>query len=211
MAIARDASTQVALGTSPQTGSHTCAADSILFVGTKCSSAYSSGVTYNGVSMTRIADVQSGAGEYHLSLFYILNPASGSNTISASVSTGSIGFTSISYLGADTSSQPGANNTQITASGTTHAQSLTTTVDNSWVIGYFSSARATLTAGANTNFIEVQVNNVALADSNGPQETAGSYTMNTSWTGSGTAAGIMAEIKIDGGGGVTFIPRIMMS
>jgi len=197
MAIARDTSVDTTLGASPRTGSHTCAASAVLFVGTKAAAGYATGATYNGVSMTRIADVISGVGEYAQSLFVLTTPATGSNTIYVTVASSIVGWTSSSYTGADTSSQPGASGTNTSPSGTSITSSITTTVDQSWVIGYFAGSRATLTASTGISFVQAQLNNVALGDSNSAQS-VGSYSMITTMGSSGTMGSIMAEIKPPG-------------
>lgn len=194
MAIARDASGQIALGASPRAQNHTCTgSDRILFVGTKGASGYSTGTTYNGVSMTRIADVQSGVGEYHLSLFYLIAPSTGTNSVSTTVASGNIGFTSSSYTGANQTTQPDVS-TSNTGSGTSLTTSVTTVTNNAWLVGYFSSAANTLTQSTGTNFVQTQANNVALGDSNGSVGTAGSYSMAVT-SGSGTFAAIVAGIR----------------
>ena len=201
MAIARDATSGAALGTSPNAGNHTCSgSDRILIVGTKGSTTYASGVTYNGVAMTRITDVTSGVGEYNLSLWYLIAPASGTNSISATVSSGTVGWTAVSYTDISQTGNPDATNSGTAASGTSHTVSVTTLTDNSWVVGYFSSAAATLAASTGITFVVAQANNVALGDSNGPKTPAGSYSM-TVTSGSGTFAGIVAALKPVGGGG----------
>ena len=117
MAIAQDATSDAALTTSPVTGSHTCTgSDRVLFVGAKGAAGYATSATYNGSSMTRINDVQSGVGEYNLSLFYIIAPSTGSNTVSVSVASGSVGFTGSSYTGADQTTQPDVSGTKTQSS-----------------------------------------------------------------------------------------------
>lgn len=195
MAIARDASGQIALGASPRAQNHTCTgSDRILFVGTKGASGYSTGTTYNGVPMTRLHDVQSGVGEYHLSLFSLIAPSTGTNTVSTTVASGNIGFTSSSYTGANQTTQPDVSTTNVGASGTSLTTAVTTTTDNAWLIGYFNSAANTLTQSTGTNFVQTQANNVALGDSNGAYSPAGSYSMRVT-SGSGTFGAIVAGIR----------------
>lgn len=210
MAIARDANSTATLGASPRTGNHTVSgSNTTLWLGSKGASGYSTGATYNGVSMTRIADNTSGVGEYNLSLFYLINPSTGTNTVSVSVASGNVGWTSESYTGCDQTTQPDNSFTNNTASATTTITTNHTTVtDNAWVIGYYSSSANTLTASTGVNFLIAQINNVALGDSNGAVTPAGSYGMTTT-AASGTHAHILAAIRpflV-----TSFIPQIMYS
>lgn len=77
---------------SPLTWSHTCGSDAtLLVVGFSIAGMSSSqrvtAVTYNGVSMTQVGTaIDSGTNAASISLWYLLSPASGTNTISATLS-----------------------------------------------------------------------------------------------------------------------------
>lgn len=191
MAIARDASTSKDLAASPSTQSHTCAAGASLVVGTYGAAAFASGVTYNGVAMTRIADAISNAGEYSLSLWFLASPASGANTLSVSVSSGNVGFWVQSYTGVLGGAGVNTTNTGSGTSLTTTLSSLAST--NDWVVGIFSSSSNTLTAGTGTNFIFSSLHNTNLGDSNAVAG-ASSYSMTTS-AASGTFAAVLLDLK----------------
>lgn len=192
MAIARDASTSKDLAVSPNTGSHTCAASSFLVVGTYGGVAFASGVTYNGVAMTRVADVTSGAGEYNLTLWYLTAPTAGANTISVSVASGSVGYWAESYTGV-----PGGAG--VSTTNTSSGTGLTTTLAgidnvNDWVVGIFSSSANTLSPSTGTNFIFTQLHNTDLGDSNGVVG-ATTYSMSTT-SASGTFAACLLDLKV---------------
>ena len=211
MAIARDSNSTATLGASPRTGSHTVSgSNTVLFLGSKGAAGYATSATYNGVSMTRIADNTSGAGEYLLSMYYLIAPSTGTNTVSVTVASGTLGWTAESYTDCDQTTQPDNSFTNNTASATTTiTTSHTTVTDNAWVVGYYSSSANTLTASTGVNFLVAQVNNVALGDSNAPKTPAGSYSMTTTSSINGTHAHILAAIRpfvAD-----TFIPYVMMS
>lgn len=93
MAIALDyMSAGTASGTSPVTWTHTCTgSDLVLIVGTSILAGTAAetvtGVTYNGVAMTQIGSaLQNGSANLNISLWYLLNPATGPNTISVTKS-----------------------------------------------------------------------------------------------------------------------------
>jgi len=210
MSIARDANSTATLGASPRTGSHTVSgSNTTLWLGSKGAAGYSTGATYNGVSMTRVADITSGVGEYYLSMFQLIAPSTGTNTVSVTVASSSVGWTAESYTGCDQTTQPDNSFTTNTASATaTITTSYTTVTDNAWVVGYYSSSANTLTASTGVNFLIAQLNNVALGDSNGAVTPAGSYSMTTT-ASSGTHAHILAAIRPFVAN--TYIPFIMFS
>ena len=116
MAVAFDAATKsLETTTSPLTWSHTCTGSNLLLVvGITTSHSTSpncTGVTYNGVSMTKIgADRDYVGGE--TTLWYLLAPTTGANTISAAF-TGGAGTercfgVSVSYTGVAQTGQPDA-------------------------------------------------------------------------------------------------------
>ncbi len=110
MAIARDTSTSAsgAPTSSPGTWSHTCTGSNlILFVGVESTGASDNvtGATYNGVAMT-LVQKQARLDGREVYLFVLVNPATGSNTVSVSW-TGTDGhfLSAISYTGAAQNNQ----------------------------------------------------------------------------------------------------------
>ncbi len=199
MAIARDASSSADLGVSPNSVTHTCAANAFLVVGTYGAAGFADGVTYNGVAMTRVADVISNVGEYSLSLWYLSNPASGAHSISVTDVAGVVGIWAESYTGVTGGAGVFTTNTGSGTSLTTTLSSLSD--NNNWVTGIFSSSANTLTASTGTNFIFTQLHNTDLGDSNGVVG-ASSYSMSTT-AGSGTFAAILFELKVASAAGGT--------
>lgn len=175
----------VVTGTS-LTYSHTTSGSArILFVGVSTESASDlvTGITYNGVSMTRI-QFQSGNGEGTY-LYYLINPSLGANNvvISTSSSTG-IRSASVSYTGALQSGQPDASTKQTTASTNPFATSLTTVADKSWMVSYAQSNGFVVSASTGTTFRDQSTDQFnGIGDSGGAITPPASYSM--SWSGGG--------------------------
>ena len=140
MAIAYDSSSQGYAG--PGGGyaswSHTCTGTNLILLVSVYESANSngvSGITYNGVALTQIGTVSNGNTQ---SLWYLINPATGSHTIAVSGShtTNTIWQGAISYTGAKQTGQPDSFNT---ATSQTTVQTISTTVvaNNSWLVAAF--------------------------------------------------------------------------
>jgi len=109
------------------------------------------GVTYNGVSLTS-AQQDGPISFIHSSIWYLANPATGTNTVSVtfpSAPTRSVSG-AVSLTGVDQSSPLDANNGS-TGTGTTASVAVTTVADNAWVIGGVgvrTAASETITVGA---------------------------------------------------------------
>lgn len=215
MAIAYDTFTNGSFtsGTS-RTFAHTCTgSDRILFVETviNTSTDLVTGVTYNGVSMTRIQTVSPTANR-RLYLYYLIAPATGSNNVVISASSSTfIGGNASSYTGVAQSGTIIDVSTTVTDTSSPIDTTLTTTVDNCWTIlcgtmdgtvAFTASTGSTL-RGGNGLYSDVQI-----FDSNGPKTPAGSTTMtvtNASVSGSVPAGMIMAAFApavapVSGGG-----------
>lgn len=205
MAIARDSSSIIgsASSSSPITWSHTCTGQNlILIVGVEYSFSAASptvtaSATYNGVSMTQITyqnDPDSHAGEQ---LFYLINPTTGSNTVSVtfSVNTGTVTASGIgvSYTGAKQSGQPdsfgGSNGVQNPASAST-----TVVASNSWTIGLIGQGNAT-PSSYNAPTTLVKRGNIfgTFVDSNGIVST-GSQTLSINYANGAGSASAVASI-----------------
>jgi hypothetical protein len=195
MAIAYDAaSTGTATTTSPLTWSHTCTgSDRILFVGVNVyvfSSPECTGVTYNGVAMTLVGSRRETTfGINEVSLWYLINPASGSNTVSVSF-TGGTGVTciagAVSYTGVDQTSQPDAVSGG-TGSMSTPTRTVTTVADKCWVIGVLGTWANDPTPDLTERCTgAISSGTFSLQDTNGPKTPAGGQAV--SWTGSSTWA-----------------------
>ncbi len=165
------------------------------------SSATVSAITYNGVSMTAISGtpLDTGGGERH-GMWYLANPANGSNTLSVtfSIATTYAAFMS-SYTGVDQASMIGATRTELgLETGTTYAESLTTTTNDSWIVwGTRDYAARTITAGANTTLLQTETTVYGLIQARSTTgAAAGSRTLNLNASASANwFSDILAEIK----------------
>lgn len=202
-AIAFDALTDGGTGAAPTlTFSHTTSGTNrILFVdvlGDVSASQLITGVTYAGVSMTKVGERHKTAGNgYWISTWVLANPTSGANNVVVSASSGNLfGNIATSYTGVAQTSVVDASTTAENTSATSLTTTLTTVADNTWLHGVmFNNLAETKTAGTNTliksNFVSTQG---VIIDSNSAQTPAGSKSMTVS--GNGGAAdwvGVMAS------------------
>lgn len=157
----------------------TSGSDRILFVYCECSEGYTiTGVTYGGTAMTKV-DTQTKA-PLEFTLWYLVNPTTGTNDIIASCSGSTyISITASSYTGVlQTSPINGTNKS--TSTGTSYSLSVTTTLDNSWAImGLVAISARTTTAGSNTykRVVNSAGNGEQILDTNSAQTPTGSKTM----------------------------------
>jgi hypothetical protein len=116
-----------------------------------------SAITYDGVAMTQVvAPVNTGGGE-QIGMWYLTNPASGSNTLSVTFSgTTAYEVSFFSMYGVDQSSPLGATRTETgLETGTSYSEALTTTINDSWIIWATREyAGRTVSAGADTTLLE---------------------------------------------------------
>lgn len=199
MAIAFDTSASTAyVGGTSHSMSYTCTGSNLvlfagIFAGHVGVTNDCTGVTYNGVSMTKIAesrDTGSGSQGAWQSLWYLLNPATGSNTLAASFSNsdGSI-IGGASYTGVKQSGMPDASNTNTGTLPLT--TSVTTVADNCWTILTVRPV-GTCSAGTGSTQRENQgAGGYAIFDSNGVIHPAGSTSMGVN--GSVASAIVMAS------------------
>ncbi len=191
MAIARDTTATINLtGTTALNTTYTCSGvNRILFLMTMSGSTWWTGdFAYGGVAMTQIA---SGViANNRITLWYLINPASGSNSITGSWG-GNEGHGVIlsSYTGVG-----GINvSSSTTGSGTSFTMSGTTTKDNCW--GIYAGATGgvgAITAGTNSSLISRFASvTEGLFDTNAAQTPAGSKSMQ--FTGDNASkAGVIA-------------------
>ena len=156
MAIALDSSTHYQYTPYDTTVTYTYAhtvsgSNRILWVGACTHTTKTiTGVTYNGVSMTKATDKTSGA---YISLWYLIAPDTGTNNVVVTTDGGIGRFNSdcASYTGVKQSAQPDATNTGGPTNTSSYSQALTTVANNSWSIAnIIGEAAASLTAGTNT-------------------------------------------------------------
>lgn len=150
--------------------------------------------TYNGVAMT-LARVSSGT--RWIGQYYLLNPASGSNTVAVTTTRSDyIGLLASDYTGVLQSSQPDATGASSASNDTT----LTVGTANSWTV---LSAVANGSVAASTNSTGVTAatfGNAGHFDSNGAVA-AGSFTMSFTSGDTSKNAGVIVSYKPDTGGG----------
>jgi hypothetical protein len=134
------------------TMSYTCTGSNlILLVGIYINNSASdsvSAVTYNSVSMTRVAIKTDGAESGYL--YYLINPSTGSNTISMTHSNQIGTALAASYTGTNQSSQPDSHGEGEQTNGT-FTQSTTVVASNCWLVGMFTGDSGNdITAGTGT-------------------------------------------------------------
>lgn len=202
MAIALDAHTAAGVSltanpmTSPQNFSHTCGSgsDRLLVVTIQMRGGAGggvTGVTYNGVAMTQVT-TEAVSGSAHCTMYYLVNPASGSNTVSITqVMTGPSHMvaSATSFTGVDQTTPLNAFNKAAATSAGPMTTSVTTTVADCWVIdscAMRTQAGEAATMTAVTNRVSRTNSNTAaaglrgLVSTIGPAAAAGSHTCE--WT-----------------------------
>lgn len=186
MAIAYDAITNASYGGSggtSKTYAHTTSGTNrLLFTNVHTDSNVVTGVTYGGVSMTKIYGQ---ATDFYNTVWALVAPATGANNvvISCSSSVNIIPMT-ISYNGC-AQSLPTVFNTGSGGSGL--SVSVTTLADNSWLMGYMRNTVGSGTsAGAGTT---IRANDSTYAfttcDSGGAKSPTGSYSLVLNFSGTG--------------------------
>src|SRR3990167_1553579 len=169
MAIAFDAATndQVQGGSSTLNFSHTCTGSNRFLV-VACwwgSGANTITATYNSVSMTAFGTTD------NLKFFYLINPASGANTLAVTHSA-AVWCCSASYTGVHQTTYLNGSTNQVGGSGATETNAVTTTIDNSWVIagvyqdgtdigGLSANSGTILRATAATTILKIADSNLA--------------------------------------------------
>jgi hypothetical protein len=195
MAIAFDAAANG--GTTASTWSHTCSgSDRILFVAVTTLGGSTPTATYNSVSMTSIGSQNTGPNNYKCTLFYLLAPATGSNTVEISGSNDQ--GCSASYTGVEQSGVPDATNTG-SNSASTLSVSTTTVVGNCWIVMAGTSERSSsaaqsagtaTTQRATTGTYDISV--TGIYDTNGAITPPGATSLEFTHSGSGGTPGMAA-------------------
>jgi hypothetical protein len=134
---------------------HDCTGDSVLFVWLNSHSGSPvtfTSVTFNGVAMTALATNVNTTHYNGMTLYMLLNPASGSHTIAVNQSTSlTLLASSTSYSGSATSSAIGASTygAEVASGSGIFTLPITTTTANSWVVAFTWNGEAgnTFTSG----------------------------------------------------------------
>lgn len=183
MAIAYDSS---ALGAANTTSwSHTCSGSDRILIVSIANDGTSSSATYNGVAMTQQGSVVS-----DLTVWYLINPDTGTNTVSFTNSSGT------KYRGASSSytgvKQTGFPDSTANNATTTTPRTLSTTVvaSNCWLVNCGMGRDTSLNSTISTDRTDRQTGqtsnaeySVLIGDSNG---TVGTGAQSTTFTAAGS-------------------------
>ena len=198
MAIAFNSANQQVNASSTNTISLACSGSDRLVIACVADDAKGTmSVTYNGTSLTSIANVEDTSGFFKLHFFYLLNPATGTNNLVATRGTNSGDFYlfGATYTGIKQTGQPDASTTNAQTSGTTQTTSLTTIANNSWSILFTSADSGGLAASTNSTLRGSILNGFSgLFDSNSAITPAGSFSMSTTMN-SGLRTAIMVSFS----------------
>lgn len=206
MAIAFDAASGGNVNPSTSlTVSHTCTgADRVLFVAVVGDRTdIVTGVTYAGTAMSLVDKIHPLGDETSrwLYLYALTAPSTGANNIVASASSSCyLEINAASYTGVSQSGQPDAY-----ASASGQSNSVTTTADNSWVVGAQVDVAGAITAGSGTT-LRNTVLVAAIGDSGSAVTPAGSKTL--TFAGPGTNDGIIVASFAPASGGDTTAPTL---
>ena len=204
-------------GGSTATWTHTCTGtDRVLFVATfnNDNGTYPTGVTYNGVAMTLVDQQVNDVSSFYQSLWVIINPASGANSVVVTWASGA-GINNCiasSYTGADQTTQPDSFNRGSATSATSITVSTTTVTDNAWLVGHLRSSNVTISNGTNgtiRNFGN-SLGSQGFADSAGALTPAGSKSMTLNMSPAQNLWLIVASIRPVSAGGFTPTPLMHM-
>ena len=184
--------------------SHTCTGSDrflLVFVADNMSGNVT-GITYNGVTMTDISSGYNVNGAVDLTVYGLIAPATGANTVSINFAASSSWGAAVahSYTGVDQSTFPTIfTNNKVTSTSIT--TSATTTVDDSWLVSSArgsSSGATSASTGATTRFSTAGF--IQTYDSGGATGGAGSKSMRI--TGSNQVLGMqLVVLAPDTGGG----------
>lgn len=155
-----------------------------------------SGVTYNGVAMTRVDKVLDANASCWL--YLLVNPASGSHNVVVTCTTSvQVVAGAVSYTGCRVSSQPDSSNKGSGSGVTSLTLSTTTVQDNVWAAMVVSTSGFNATSGG-TATVRVQSTSnsgYAIGDSNAALTPPGSKSLSINLGGSSTVTGVIASFS----------------
>ena len=141
------------------------------------------GITYNGVALTKIrTDTHSGDNTKESDLWYLIGPATGSNTVEVTMNKtagNDWGAAVVSLTGVDQASPLDADN-GASGDSTTISVSVTTVADNSWVVDNIFDRQSDATTNQTLRAGPLDGSMREAMASFGPKTPAGAVTM--SWT-----------------------------
>lgn len=133
--------------------SHTCTGNNLLMLAFVeiTNGDLSTGVTYGGVAMTLVNKGNRGDGRFGYT-YILTNPASGSNTASATSSAGGqVYLTVISYRNCAQSGQPDSSNSATPSTASTpYTLNTTVVATGSWIVGIYDNSAGSVTAISGT-------------------------------------------------------------
>lgn len=217
MAIAFDASSTATTGSysTSMSWSHTCTGTgttgvlmvSVMELGDGVAPSVVTGITYNGVALTKVNSAVQGT--VQAELWYLKAPATGAHTIAVTFGGTNNGWqhgVAGSYTGVDQTTPIEANNTG-TGGTTSVSSSVTTLTNGAWVVdafGKYDTAGTPSPGASQTQRARASGGSsgwgVWVGQSSQSQATAGSTTNSWSWTGSKDSALVVASLKPDAGG-----------
>ncbi|MEO8680391.1 MAG: hypothetical protein ABI665_15170 [Vicinamibacterales bacterium] len=172
----------------------------LLFVGVRVDDTANavSGVTYAGVAMTFVGYADQGANGRGIGLYCLANPASGANNIVASFTgSKSYGLVAASYSGAQAGSTVDNSGTNTTGAATTLAKAITPVADKCWVVGVSCHYNThTFTPNGGTTIRAGNTTATVIFDTNAAVSPAASTSLGLAWTGSESAAMVVASFTI---------------
>jgi hypothetical protein len=217
MAIAFDASSKHERNDPPAnsavTWSHTCTGTNRLLVVAvghfNPASVTPSLPTYNGVSMTQLATFSPQNAEIEWAFYYLVNPASGTNTISAGYSGDPTQFYghAVSYTGVEQTPTIVASGGTTGAGVTSLSRTLTGLTVGDLIIGVFGGSAGGASGGTGVTERAVTTNDQSVMGemiATGSSETISFNGANSNWNI------IAAAFAPAGGGAPAFRPRVVV-
>lgn len=153
------------------------------------------GATYDGVAMSLLGSRVQVPGDRWMSLWGLLAPATGANTVVVSASSsGVIAGSSISYTGVEQSGLPDASTTNTASATQSISTALTPAANNCWIVNYSKGGTSGTDSVIGPTVIRVSSQGgFFLSDTNGP--VSGGSPITTGWANTG-ANGNWASIVI---------------
>jgi len=198
--ITVDATSSGTFSGSSGTIAHTTAgSDRILFVGIGSGGITNTdeitGVTYAGVSMTRIAVSSNSTSAGLTYLYYLVAPASGTNNIVISSSGASLwSVAAVTYNGASQTGVPDSFHIAATAGDVPALNNSTTVVgSNAWLVGVWTNSGCVGTASTGATLRKNVNNGTQLYDSNGTVGTGSQSMQGACTSGNAQFTSVMAS------------------
>lgn len=137
-------------GTSHSASISVPAGSNIIFVNAWSQFATPTGVTLNGVAMTKIQTGGNKAGTSFESMWYLVNPSTGTQTLAVTGGGGTTGALWSSYSGASVTGVPDSSTDYSSVSGATKTISTTVVAANSWLVLTTADNTGNASAGSGT-------------------------------------------------------------